>query len=682
MPLFEINNLSLSFKDNQVLKNINLRIQDVGLVALTGKSGSGKSSLLNILFGILKPTSGTVLFENQNILKFSNKAFARYHSYEASMVFQHYNLISSLTSFENVLLPLLIRGEKKNEAKRKANTLFKQFNLDYIKDHKVDTLSGGEKQRVAILRSLSTSPKVIFADEPTGALDSANSILIMEMFKKISESKCVILVSHNNELINKYYDRKIVLKNGEIASDKGIIKSKNINHKVHYKLLHKNSWTKLFFHKYMRENRTKNLFSCFAMVFGFLSILLSFGFSNGSNKSQNDALNNNYSSTYATASMKSYVEIENSPLSYEKNVRPSLEEVDNNLVSNLDLIFKPNLEYAFPSMPFATFNKISINDFLLTPVLSDEFNSLEEVVVNKEFCNLLNLNSVEAIGTRINIQNNSTFSYSTNDINNPIVKDVFTYDINFKIIKVINEFSFLNTPKIYYSFDHLENYLKSNILNNISKSKGSLISVYTFIEEANNDDPITSYSMNVFLKDRNYINEYFDLIANLKNSKSIFQIDSTAYETKNAYISFIDSISNALFIFVIIAFIGVNFIVAIISLSSFIERKKDSAILTCLGAKNNSIMSIYLNMNTFLIFVCFLIAIALSIPIQIGLNMLINHSFSLNNLIDIPYVSFYGIHFLLPIALFIIFFLISTLFVVVPILFYRHFSLAEELRDE
>lgn len=115
MSLYSLNNVSLSFNDVDVLKNINLRIEDVGLNIILGKSGSGKSSLLNVLYGILKSSKGGVLFAGKDINKFSDSEFSFFHSYECSIVFQHFNLFENFSSIDNVALPLLIRGEKKKK---------------------------------------------------------------------------------------------------------------------------------------------------------------------------------------------------------------------------------------------------------------------------------------------------------------------------------------------------------------------------------------------------------------------------------------------------------------------------------------------------------------------------------------------------------------------------------------
>ena len=164
------------------------------------------------------PTSGDVYFNNENIHKWSNKRKIQFRNKDIGIVFQHYYLVESESVTYNIMLPHLIAGGSEKEGRSKAIKLLEsiKFKKDLF-EQQASNLSGGEKQRVAILRALINDPKVIVADEPTGALDSKNSVLIMEILKTISETKLVIVVTHNTELIKKYADKTIELKDGCLA---------------------------------------------------------------------------------------------------------------------------------------------------------------------------------------------------------------------------------------------------------------------------------------------------------------------------------------------------------------------------------------------------------------------------------------------------------------------------------
>lgn len=679
--LFLVKNLSISFNKNAVLKNVSFSIPSTGLHAIVGKSGCGKSTLLNALHGIVKATSGTIEFMSRNIGKFKDKEFANFHEYDVSMVFQHYNLLSSLSSLENVILPLLIRGEKRKDAIKKATDLFNKFSLEKIIDQNVDSLSGGEKQRVAILRALIINPKVLMCDEPTGALDKANSILVMEMFKEISKTTAVIMVSHNKELVKKYADHIISIQCGEIIDDYYVKKIIDSTKPVTINKTRINShWTKILVKKYLHKNKIRNALAIIATSFGFVTTFVSFGFTNGSKKSEENALLNNYSATTSTISLKTYYEIDNSPLMFEKNVRPSVEDIDNALIDVDYLRYEVNLDYAFSPYPKGTFDGSAIESLQMVPVINN-LSKLSEVFINQEMSNCLGNKQIK-IGDIISISNNVSFSLSTGNPETPFIKDIFSYKLDLEVKDIVKEFSFLNTPKIYYSYELLANYLKSVLLDNISKYKQESISIYRYIRDSSNDDVASSYSLYAFVKDKSFCNQYFDLIASLKEGKKMIQVDSTAYEIKESYRSFMSSFSNALFVFIIISFACINLIVGMLSLSLFIENKKESAILTCLGARNRSIISIYLKQNILLIVLSFLISMLVIFPIQFLLNVIVKNRFGLSNLIDIPFYKFQNIYFGLPIFIVLISLIASVIFVLVPIFFYKKISLVDELKDE
>lgn len=700
MSIFCLNGISKIFKthsgDFYALKNIILELSSTGLTSIIGKSGSGKSTLLNILLGIEKPTSGSLLFNNKNISKMSDKRFSQYHLNDISMVFQHYNIFLELTALENIILPLLMKGMSRNNAVKRGKELLDEFKMKNLMNQKCKTLSGGEKQRVAILRAIGTAPKVLLCDEPTGALDSKNSEAIMEILKKLSKSILVVLVSHNKELVKKYSDRIITLKDGMIESDKiifqtsekvGLLRSSKYSSK----------WNSLFTKLNLRLNFKKNIFSFISTCFGFTSIFLSIGFYAGSQISQDNALKNNLAITHASASEKTYFNIENSPLSYEKSVRPSSTSIDKYMSDFDEIIYEPNLTYLFPTFPYGSYQGEMVDNFRLIPIYDISLESygkdllvegetpngnLLDVLVNEEFVKELSLSNEEIIDDLFNITYSTSISFVTENYDNPFIKDEYSFDYDLHVVGVVKEFSFLNTPKIYYSYPALKKELSTIYLENISSYLGRPVTCLDYIVDASDDDPISSYSFEVFISKIEDSNKFFSRIKELNESEATFQIESDAYDIQQSYKTFIESFSTALFIFTIIAFIGVNFILGMIGLSSFIENKKNSAILTCLGAKNSSIQSIYLSENYLIVIVSLILSIPLAMLSEFILNLLIEKSFSLSNLISIPFIRFMGVPFLLPIGLALVALLFSSLFTLTPMLIYRHISLSDELRDE
>lgn len=213
-----VKNVYKSFGDppNQILKKINLEIKKGDLVSLTGKSGSGKSTLLYIISSLDKPTSGNVLVEGKDLHELNEKDIHEFRNLHMGFVFQFHYLLPELNTLENVLMPARKTLQEKH-LERRALSLLKEFGLSSKETKKPSQLSGGEQQRVSIARALIMNPSYLFADEPTGNLDSMNARIIMDLFVKINKeyNTTIIYVTHDEDF-SKIAERKIVLVDGEI----------------------------------------------------------------------------------------------------------------------------------------------------------------------------------------------------------------------------------------------------------------------------------------------------------------------------------------------------------------------------------------------------------------------------------------------------------------------------------
>lgn len=203
----------------EVLKSVNIHFRENEFVSILGASGSGKTTLLNIIGGLDKYTSGDMALMGRSTKEFKDRDWDSYRNGTIGFVFQSYNLISHLSVIENVKLALSISGQSNAENDEKAKKVLEDVGLAEHLYKKPNQLSGGQMQRVAIARALVTDPKIILADEPTGALDSKTSVQIMELIKEISKTKLVIMVTHNPELAKEYSDRIVRVKDGEIQED-------------------------------------------------------------------------------------------------------------------------------------------------------------------------------------------------------------------------------------------------------------------------------------------------------------------------------------------------------------------------------------------------------------------------------------------------------------------------------
>lgn len=208
----------------QVLKGVALNINKNEYVALMGPSGSGKSTLMNILGCLDTPTAGSYVLNGKDVSKMDDNALAEVRNKEIGFVFQQFNLLPRLTALENVALPLIYAGVKKNERNEKAMQMLELVNLSDRYHHKPNELSGGQSQRVAIARALVNDPSLILADEPTGNLDTKTSYEIMDIFGRIqSAGNTVVLVTHEEDIANHSH-RIVRLRDGVIESDERVAK--------------------------------------------------------------------------------------------------------------------------------------------------------------------------------------------------------------------------------------------------------------------------------------------------------------------------------------------------------------------------------------------------------------------------------------------------------------------------
>jgi len=220
--LENVNKYFNRFKKNQlhVINNTNITFSSSGLVALLGPSGCGKTTLLNVIGGLDKVNSGNIYIDGEKITKRGSKKVDKTRNLNIGYIFQDYKLVENMTVFENVAISLKILGIKdKEEISKRVLYVLDKVKLTRYKNRPVNMLSGGERQRVGIARALVKDPKIIIADEPTGNLDSKNSLEVMNIIKSISSKYLVVLVTHEEELAKFYADRIIEIKDGKIVDD-------------------------------------------------------------------------------------------------------------------------------------------------------------------------------------------------------------------------------------------------------------------------------------------------------------------------------------------------------------------------------------------------------------------------------------------------------------------------------
>ena len=218
--MLKVSKIEKSYGASKVLRGIDFRMEEGERVAIMGPSGSGKSTLLNCIGGIDRPDNGEILFEGQSLTSLSEQELCELRRNKISTIFQFFHLLPTLTARENIEFPMLLNSVSAKEINQKVDDLLNAVKIQHRACAFPHELSGGEKQRVAIARSLSMRPKLILADEPTGNLDSKNTDSVLELIEKLSKQHgiAMLLVTHNEE-VTRICDQTITMNDGLILSE-------------------------------------------------------------------------------------------------------------------------------------------------------------------------------------------------------------------------------------------------------------------------------------------------------------------------------------------------------------------------------------------------------------------------------------------------------------------------------
>ena len=215
--MIKANNIKYAYGNLEVLKGVDLHIKKGEFVSIVGASGAGKTTLLQLLGTLDDIQAGSLIINNKEVKKLSQKELAKFRNKEIGFVFQFHNLLVEFTALENVCLPAFIAGTNRKIAEEKGLALLKLLGLSDRKNHKPDELSGGEQQRVAVARALINSPSIVLADEPSGNLDSKNADELHNLFLKLNKDlgQTFVIITHNKALAN-LGSRKLEMKDGKI----------------------------------------------------------------------------------------------------------------------------------------------------------------------------------------------------------------------------------------------------------------------------------------------------------------------------------------------------------------------------------------------------------------------------------------------------------------------------------
>lgn len=664
-----------------VNQGITYSFPDVGLIAIRGHSGSGKSTFLNLLCGYEKPSKGKIFYRGKNIALFSQKEKTAFHREGIAMVFQHYQLISGASALYNVMLPGLINGQ--TSVKEKALALLARFGLGKLAQKKVDCLSGGEKQRIAICRALLNSPRVLLADEPTGALDEENARIVMEMLTEIGKERLVIMVSHNDELIERYGQGILRLEGGKLIEEKQR-KTQGFNCKTSQKSKTKHHWTWRFTLRNLKKNAFKNILGFCAGIIGFSSLLVCLGFFVGSQSETSEAKSRSLEYPFASIAKKTRIEISNSPLSLVQKTRPDLDASYEALQGIPSAEVKNDYSYFLPSASGFTLRGAIQDPVMFLPVFDltltqgaeliqegsvAQEDDLSQCYVNRAFADAF---PEAAVGETIHIDVEAIAMEGT-------AKDVLAYSLDFSILGIAEEFAFLNQPKVYYSYSALEAFLESLELPYISAARGKQTNVRALVETSPDDSYLAGFDRWVFVHDRQDVPLLFERIKELNDDISI---SSSAAEVMESFSSLTEAFAMSLLLFVGIAVVGVVLVTAMTSFSSFVSRKKETAILFVLGASSGEVRTVFVQESLLVALLSSIGALLLSPFPEYWINRFLSGRFGMERMIQIPFSSLFGIPYLLFLLLPVAAMIIAFLSTVLPLEQVKKVSLSQELKEE
>lgn len=703
MALLKISNVSKIYqlddgKEKRALDNVSICFPESGLVAIVGKSGSGKSTLLNMIALLDTPTQGSVTFRGSDINRLKQKRKDYYRNNEIGIVFQNYHLMENFTVLFNTMLPLLISGESTKNAEIAAKNLLESLSIgEDMHQQLCKDLSGGEKERVAIARAIINEPRILLCDEPTGALDSVNSENVMSIFKEISKNRLVVMVSHNHELVRKYADRIITIKDGKIDKIDEINETDDELETIEKKHRFKNSkWIEKITSFNFKRRFKRNFFSITSLIIGLVSSMLIVGFSYGNEDSVRQNSYKQFDYGVGIIQKETVQSISGSKISLVRTTRLSefeLSQVDK-YINNFEI--EPNTDVLVPSYPIIKIGDTKLETFSYNPVYSFSGNyinknliklgnlpiqnSLFEVVINEAaYKTLKKETNSDPLKLVLEIHNDYESHYYTGLDVNPVITDYFIYQKTVRITGVVEDFNFLTTPKIYYPFVSLKNYLQNYPLINLSEFMKENINWYDRILSTSDTDILSSYSHRIFLKNHKEISSIEEQISDIQEP---YKININSITIANTLFDLLNAATIGMEVFLVIAIIGTSLIMGIISFSSYSEDKKTSAILTCLGASKDNIFSIYFGENVIICLIAIGVSFIFSPIMGMIVNKFINKFTTFENMINIPFMRFMDKPFLFPIIIILSALLICIISTYIPLSFSKKISPKEELIEE
>lgn len=580
------------------IDNITSNFEEGEFVFVLGASGSGKSTLLNVLCGLDTKIEGSVVVDGIDTCDFTKKDWAIYRNHYVGFVFQEYNLINHLNLWENVALPLQFQGISKSDAKVKAVEELKRVGLGEFVNKKPNQISGGQAQRVAIARALVTDPKVIMADEPTGALDTELGFKIIDYLKKVSKERVVVIVTHDEDLASEFATRTIRLSDGKIVDDTKT--DSNIEYKEKKIDFERPKMKFGMMFKFARNNvfsrMLRSIATATVVSIGYVAIMLLSFMIFGINNSITDTI-----SSFVPEDMYNIYGVQNVDITEELLTEINEKEEINNARYDVSELLSydsySNTSYSSTLAPLPYDEALLMENATLYGELPDEEGEIlisMNVAGNLRDENMISEESYEYIFSLVQgLQINLSFNESFMDDSEPTAVG------SYKIVGVIKPGSLNANVGFFLPYEEVLEI--SDSLHEESNYKQSLIVYLNDIDEDEADQ----------------------LKVSLREDENL--VLDNAYQSITSSID--DFMYTALRIFIAVASISLlvsGILIGLVIYTSILERVKEIGILTAIGARQDNLVGIFVIESGFIGLFSSIIAGVLSLLLSRIINSLFN----------------------------------------------------------
>lgn len=695
----------------KAVDNLSIEFRESEFVAILGPSGCGKTTLLNILGTLDQPDSGTISLYGNNLSDFTDIEFDRYRNHTLGFIFQTHNLISHLNILENVELGMTLSGVRKRKRRKQALSLLDAVGLRKQAKKKPVELSVGQRQRVAIARALANNPDIVLADEPTGSVDSQTGIIIMDLIKKVAKGKLVIMVTHDEDLANKYADRVIRLSDGKVISDSNPYDSSKENKEGKELKLNKIAMSlKTALSLALGNLKTKKgraFFTAIASSIGLIGISLILALSGGVNREvtrfQRET-NGNYPINISidTVNLERELnldELEQEPfpdeLVVKKPITPPKEEQSPNLVNNeygqyvlnyynenpedfSGLTIKPKMTFTVLKRNLSSEGKTTFKRYYSetggNTVTSNQtnrrfthlpngtiLNDLYDLIAgempeathdpeNKTFGILLYVNQYD----RIIVSVLENLGYTAED-QNIMIESLIGTELLFHPGKYSSK-TFVEDEAIKLKITGIIRPKHENNFNIITRGFGYTSELIDYVKTNYPDtisdvDYINIYPANFKAKDeiKLYLDAYNNRFADANDPNFVEYFDRSSIFAKDAQLV-VFGITIVLIAFSSISLIVSSIMIATITYTSVIERTKEIGVMRAIGARKKDISRIFNTENFIIGLSSGALGVAASHLLTIPLNMILEANSEFSN---IAHIEIWHVVIILCISLFV-----------------------------